>query len=469
MELNRILNCEFNIDIGELTVDSKAHTNNGLYFCLTGTLDGHDYAYEAVLNGAVALVCQRELDIDVPQIIVEDCREAMTQAAAAFYGHPEKSLKLIGITGTNGKTTTSFIVKSILERYRKNVAVIGTNGIFFGISKLPSALTTPDPIDLFGIFRQLVDCGAEYVVMEVSAHAAALKKVSGLTFEVAAFTNLTQDHLDFFGDMDEYFAAKESFLKGNNKKVVINADDKYGLKLLGEIKGAISYGYDNPSDIFGINLNMSEHGLSYILNLMDDIINVKFNLPGRFNMYNTMCAAAICKAIGVPSDAIEEGIKLVKKIDGRFNIINTTSCSIIIDFAHTDDGLKNVLSAIKEFARGQIITVFGCGGNRDKSKRAKMGKAAALGSDYVVITSDNPRYEDPMEIILEAEQGVGDCPHKLIEERKEAIRFAVRKAKKDDIVLIAGKGAEKYQDVCGVKIPYCDEEFVMQLVTEEGI
>lgn len=469
MKLDQILNCNYSIEIEELTADSRKKVNNGLYFCLSGKLDGHNYAQEAIDNGAVALVCERKLDVDVPQLIVPDSRCAMTEAASAFYSHPERKIKLIGITGTNGKTTTTFIVKSILESYKKNVAVIGTNGIYYKDRHLPSALTTPDPIELFEILDMLATEGVEYAVMEVSAHAAALNKVKGISFEVAAFTNLTQDHLDFFSDMESYFEAKKSFLMGNNKHVVINADDSYGLKLINEINNHITYGYDNPSDIFGINLNMSEHGLSYILNLMDEIINIKFSLPGRFNMYNTMCAAAICYAIGVPSEIIEEGIRRVKKVDGRFNIINTTSCSIIIDFAHTDDGLKNILNAIREFSRGKIITVFGCGGNRDKSKRAKMGKAAAKGSDYVVITSDNPRLERPMDIILEAEKGVGNCPHSLIEERKDAIRFAVRHAGKDDIVLIAGKGAEKYQDIGGVKIPYSDEDFVMQLVAEEGI
>lgn len=469
MKLNQIFECEYQTEIDELTFDSRKKVNNGLYFCLSGSKDGHEFALEAVDNGAVALVCERKLDIAVPQIIVDDSRLAMTKAAAAFYSHPELSLKLIGITGTNGKTTTSFIVKSILECYDKNVAVIGTNGIYYKDRTLPSSLTTPDPIELFEAFDALVKLGAEYVVMEVSAHAAALRKVSGLRFEVAAFTNLTQDHLDYFADMESYFSAKESFLKGDNKRVIINADDSYGLRLIKEIKNSLSYGYDNPSDVFGINLTMSEHGLSYVLNLMDEIIGIKFSLPGRFNMYNTMCAAAICYALGVPPAVIEEGIKRVKKVDGRFNIINTTACSIIIDFAHTDDGLNNVLKAIREFSRGKIITVFGCGGNRDKTKRAKMGKAAAIGSDYVVITSDNPRLEKPMDIILDAEKGVGDCPHTLIEERKEAIKYAIRRAGKDDIVLIAGKGAEKYQDIGGIKIPYSDEDFVMQLVAEEGI
>lgn len=468
MKLNKILKCAFETEIDELTIDSRAKCKNGLYFCLTGNKDGHDYAEQAVNNGAVAVVCQRALDINVPQIVVKNARGAMTEAASAFYGHPEKKLKLVGITGTNGKTTTSFIVKSILESYKKIVAVIGTNGVFYKSRQLPSSLTTPDPIDLFRLLKELADEGIEYVVMEVSAHAAALDKVQGLSFEVAAFTNLSQDHLDFFADMNDYFAAKRKFL-GASRRIIANADDSYGLKILADTEGAISYGYDNPSDIFGINLVMSEQGLCYVLNIMDEIINVKFSLPGRFNMYNTMCAAAVCYALGVPSAVIEQGIRRVKKVDGRFNIINTTSCSIIIDFAHTDDGLKNILAAIREFSRGKIITVFGCGGDRDRTKRAKMGSAAAKGSDYVVITSDNPRFERPMDIIHDAEKGVGNCPHSLIEERKEAIRYAVRHAGRDDIILIAGKGAEKYQEIMGKKIPYSDEDFVMQLVAEEGI
>lgn len=469
MKLNKILKCEYSIEIDTLTADSRERVNNGLFFCLSGSLDGHDFAAQAVENGAKAIVCEKPLDINIPQIVVSDSRIAMTEAAKAFYSHPERKLKLIGITGTNGKTTTSFIIKSILECAKHNVAVIGTNGIYYNDKVLPSNLTTPDPIELFKIFDEFVKENVEYVVMEVSAHAAFLRKVEGLKFEVAAFTNLTQDHLDFFKDMESYFNAKLRFLKGNNKRIIVNADDAYGLRILGEFKNVISYGYDNPSDVFGINLKMSEHGLTYILNLMDEIINVKFSLPGRFNMYNTMCAAAVCYSLGVRPEIIEEGIKRVKKVDGRFNIINTTLCSIIIDFAHTDDGLKNVLAAIREFSRGKIITVFGCGGNRDKTKRAKMGKAAAEGSDFVVITSDNPRLEPPMEIMFEAEKGVGECPHILIEDRKSAIKYAVKRAAKDDIVLVAGKGAENYQDIGGVKIPYSDEEFIMSLVAEEGI
>ncbi|MBR2967501.1 MAG: UDP-N-acetylmuramoyl-L-alanyl-D-glutamate--2,6-diaminopimelate ligase [Clostridia bacterium] len=467
MELNKILNCEYSIEIDELSIDSRAKTNNGLYFCLSGNVDGHNYAKQAVDNGAVALVCERRLDLPVPQIIVSDSRAAMSMAAAAYYGNPQRELIMVGITGTNGKTTTSFIVQSILKRYNKKAAVIGTNGVFYSDKYISSQLTTPDPIELFGILRQIVDSGVQYVIMEVSAHAAALSKIKGITFDVAAFTNLTQDHLDFFGDMESYFSAKRDWLL-TGKSIVINADDSYGLKLIKQSEKAITYGYNNPSDVFGINLKMSEHGLSYILNLMDEIVRVKFSLPGRFNMYNTMCAAAICYLLKVPSSIIQEGIKRVKKIDGRFNIINTTICSIIIDFAHTDDGLSNVLRAIKEFATGKIITVFGCGGNRDSSKRSKMGKAASQFSDYVVITSDNPRYENPMDIMIEIQKGV-TCEHTLIVDRREAIRCAIKKAKKNDIVLIAGKGAEKYQEIDGIKIPYCDEDFVMQLVAEERI
>ncbi len=468
MKLNRIISCEYETEINELFFNSKQKVTNGLFFCLRGNTDGHEYAEEALQNGAVALVCERKLEIDVPQIIVKNTRKAMTNAAAAFCGYPQRKLKIVGITGTNGKTTTSFIVKSILTAWGKRVALIGTNGIYYNDKFITTNLTTPDPIELFSLLKTFCSDGIEYVVMEVSAHAAALEKIDGIFFEVGAFTNLTQDHLDFFGDMERYYDAKRKFLLNSCKRVVINADDDYGLKLLSKAKNALSYGYNNPSDVFGINLKMSEHGLSYVLNIMDEIIGVKFSLTGRFNMYNTMCAAATCYCLGASCDAIEDGIKRVRKIDGRFNIINTTSCSIIIDFAHTDDGLKNVLAAIKEFSRAKIITVFGCGGNRDSTKREKMGKVASEFSDFVVITSDNPRDENPIAIMEQIEKGV-TCPHRLIKDRKEAIKFAVCSAAKDDIVLIAGKGAENYQEIKGKKIPYSDEEYVMQLVAEEGI
>ncbi len=309
--------------------------------------------------------------------------------------------------------------------------------------------------------------------MEVSAHALALRKVDGIMFEAAAFSNFSRDHLDFFGDMESYAAAKKSFFTPEHARAaVLNVDDELGVDIMRETKlRVVTYGVERPSDVFGIDLEMSAYGLSYVINMSDNVGKVKFNLTGRFNMYNTLCAAAVAEAIGMPFSAVIDGIRNVKKVDGRFNIINTAKCSVIIDFAHTDDGIANILRAIREFAPARIITVFGCGGNRDKTKRAVMGKIVATLSDHCFVTSDNPRFEPPVDIILQIESGIkeiGKTNYTPIVDRKEAIRAALEMAEKDDIVLIAGKGAERYNDVMGRKQPYNDEQYVMEIAGESG-
>lgn len=457
-----------------LASDSSKVKSGYVFFCLVGRdNDGHTFAADALSRGAVALVVERRLALDCIQIEVDDSRRALSLAASAFYGNPSKRLKLIGITGTNGKTTTTYIIKSIIEAAGKSCGLIGTNAVEYEGNKIPATLTTPDPIDLQRTLFDMAEAGVEYVVMEVSAHALALKKVDGIVYEVAAFTNFSRDHLDFFGDMESYAAAKRTFFTPEHARTaVINADDELGTELIKSSKlHTVTYGVDNPSDVFGIDLNMSAYGLSYVINVFDAVGNVKFNLTGRFNMYNTLCAAAVAAALELPFSAIISGIRNVKKIDGRFNIINTAKCSVIIDFAHTDDGIANILRAIREFAPARIITVFGCGGNRDKTKRAVMGKIVSTMSDYCFVTSDNPRFEPPVDIILQIERGIkeiGGTNYTTVVDRKEAIRAALEMAEKDDIVLIAGKGAEQYNDVMGKKQPYNDERYVMEIAGENG-
>lgn len=474
MLLSELFENADDIEISGLACDSSKVLPGYLFFCLVGKEnDGHTFAADALSRGAAAIVVERRLALDCIQIESTDTRSAMSIAAAKFYGNPAKRLKLIGVTGTNGKTTTTYIIKSIIEAAGHSCGLIGTNRIEYCDKKIPSVLTTPDPIELQQTFSDMVSSGVEYAVMEVSAHALALKKVDGLKYEVAAFTNFSRDHLDYFGDMREYANAKrELFTPEHAKSAVVNVDDELGMRIMHETKlPVVSYGVENPSDVFGIDLDMSAYGLSYIINMFDKVGKVKFNLTGRFNMYNTLCAAAVTSALGLPFSAIIDGIRNVKKIDGRFNIINTAKCSVIIDFAHTDDGIANILRAIREFAPARVITVFGCGGNRDKSKRAVMGKIVSEMSDYCFVTSDNPRFEPPVDIILQIEQGIkeiGNTNYKPIVDRKEAIRAAIEMANKDDIVLIAGKGAEQYQDVMGRKQPYNDEKYVLELAGEFG-
>ncbi|MCL2061987.1 MAG: UDP-N-acetylmuramoyl-L-alanyl-D-glutamate--2,6-diaminopimelate ligase [Firmicutes bacterium] len=480
MKLSRLLpECpaEYkDIEITDLVFDSRAVKKGSLYFCIEGTqTDGHEFAAFAAQNGAAALVCSRHTQTNLPHLIVPDVRAALARAAARFYGEPAKKLKLIAVTGTNGKTTTTYIIKSILEAAKKKVGVIGTTAIYIGAERREALLTTPDPTDFHAILADMVGAGVEYVVMEASAHALALSKLEGVVFDAAAFTNFSRDHLDFFNNMENYFNAKKRlFTKKHTKFCVFNADDEKGRELAALCKlPFVTYGCYNPADIFAIRLSMSPDGLAYILNLKDDIADIKFSLPGKFNMYNTLCAAAVTGSLGIPLKHIVAGIKAVKKVDGRFNIINTSKCSIIVDFAHTDDGLSNILSAIREFAPRRVITVFGCGGDRDPSKRPVMGKIVSEKSDYCFITSDNPRNEQPEAIISEIANGV--CPSRrtlcrLVSDRKTAIKQAVEFAESGDVVLVAGKGAEQYIETAGgQKIPYNDEQYILSLIEEKTI
>lgn len=478
MRLSELELCESgdvaDIEVTGLATDSSRVGAGCVFFCLVGKEnDGHTFAADAVARGAAAIVVERRLAIDVPQIEVDDARHALAIAAAAFYGYPSKRLKMIGVTGTNGKTTTTYIIKSIIEAAGHSCGLIGTNAIEYCGNKFDAGLTTPDPIDLHSTLKDMADAGVEYAVMEVSAHALALKKIDGIMYEVAAFSNFSRDHLDFFGDMNSYAAAKKSYFTPDHARAaVINADDGLGAEIAHETKlPTVTYGVDNPSDVFGIDPEMSAYGLSYLINMSDSVGKVKFSLTGRFNMYNTLCAAAVAQSLGFTLASVIGGIRNIKKIDGRFNIINTAKCSVIIDFAHTDDGIANILRAIREFAPARIITVFGCGGNRDKTKRAVMGKIVSQMSDWCFVTSDNPRFEPPLDIINQIVGGIkeiGGTNYTPVVDRKEAIRAAIENANKDDIVLIAGKGAERYNDVMGRKQPYNDEQYVMEIAGESG-
>ncbi len=464
-----------NAEYGDIEIEMLCHEadkaeNGSLFFCLAGSKsDGHDFAAKAAERGASAVVCERMTDAECPQIVVPNTRAAFAEAASTFYGNPSSELKMFGITGTNGKTTTSYVLAEILREAGEEVGLIGTNCIRYCGHCESAVLTTPDPVELNCVLRKMKDCGVTSVVMEVSAHALALDKIFGIEFEVAGFTNLSQDHLDYFGDMESYARAKEKlFKKGACKCAAVNADDSLGQKLLRDAEiPMLGYGTMNPADVFGIDLKMSAEGLSYIINLSDDIGEIKFALPGRFNMYNTLCAAAMAKLAGVGFADILHGIRSLKRVDGRYNVINTAKFSVIIDFAHTDDGLWNIITSVKEFAPARIITVFGCGGNRDRTKRKVMGKVAAELSDLTVITSDNPRYEEPSDIIADAYEGVPENKREYVftePDRKKALRLALGMAESGDIVLVAGKGAERYQEIKGVKYEYNDEEYIMSLL-----
>ena len=459
--------------IGKLTANSRETCKDGLFFCIRGgRVDAHDFAPQAIENGCVALVVERKLDIDCPQVVVTDVRAAMTRIASAFNGHPEQRLKLVGITGTKGKTTTTFLLKSIFEAAGVPCGIIGTTGCIAGKTKLPSQLTTPDPIEMFEILRIMANAGVQVVCMEVSAHALYLRKLVAMTFEAAAYTNLSQDHLDFFGTMENYFEAKR-LLFGSDmvRNAAVNVDEETSEKITeGLTCPLLTYGISGSADLFARDIEITESGVSFTLNLRNlHTERIHLLLTGMFNVYNALVAAACALILGVDLSDIKKGLESIVSVPGRVEMLGTnTPYRVILDYSHSPDALENILHTVGEFCRGRIILVFGCGGDRDKGKRPMMGEIAGKLADYSILTSDNPRYEDPMDILAAIEKGIipTGAKYEIIENRREAIRQAMEMAVGGDIVVLAGKGHETYQDIRGVKHPF-DEKLIVEEILEE--
>lgn len=451
-------------EIFDITYNSKEVTKGSLFVCIRGeNSDGHDFAKDAEKNGAAAILCEKQVQVNIPQIVVSSTRKALSKVFSCFYDNPQNKLKIIGLTGTNGKTTTSFLIKSILEESGKKVGLIGTQGAFIGKQFFQTGLTTPDPQFLFKLLKQMVDFGVEYVVMEVSAHALSLDKTEGIVFEVGVLTNLTQDHLDFFKTMENYKRAKLKLFEGNKiKSAVLNFDDEFGRKLAETITVPfLSYSLNNPSDVFAAKIGNKNGKNKFIVNILDNVFDVESNLIGEFNIYNSLAAASVAAMLGCSTKQIKNGLEKFFGVEGRLNRFNLSNGVVaFIDFAHTPDGIEKALNAIRELKFKQIITVFGCSGNRDKDKRHKMGQIAEKLSDYVVLTTDNPRFENPELILDDIEIGMEKTAHTRFVSREQAIEFALTLAKKGDCVAILGKGAETYQDINAVHVPYNDFEVV---------
>ena len=460
---------EWERDISTLTADSRKKVKNGLFFCLKGgESDGHAYATEAIKNGAVALVTERQLFVDVPQIVVENTREALGFLAAVFYGAPSEKLKVIGISGTNGKTTTSYMLASILQAANKRVGVIGTLGIRYGEKHIPCDLTTPDPILLQSTLADMFMCGVEYVVMEVSAHALYYKKTAGVRFAACIFTNFTQDHLDFFNAMPAYKDAKRKlFLPEICPIAILNGDDEAGREFgkMREESGAKSlyYGLNSPSDAFAIVTDESAKGTECMLNVNDKLSRVTLSLVGRHNVYNALAAAACAVELGISAETVAQGLTNVKAIEGRLQWVGECrGGNVYVDFAHTPDGLERTLDALRQHCKGRLVCLFGCGGNRDKMKRPIMGEIVAKKADFAILTSDNPRYEDPLDIIAGIEKGYRrfSVRYVIVPDRKRAIEYGLDFLQKGDVLLGAGKGGEEYQEIMGIKYPFNDHDII---------
>ncbi len=476
MKLSTLLNgvkCSTfkDVEIERVTDKDKEITKNTLFICINGNrCDGHTIASKAVEKGAVAVLTEQDLKIE-NQIIVENTRKAYSVIAANFYGNPSKKLKLIGITGTNGKTSTSFFIKSILDKMGVKCGMIGTIKNDVGAKEQESVLTTPEPMELQKLFADMVNNGCEYCVMEVSSQALAQKRTFGLEFLVAVITNITPEHLDYHLDMDSYINAKLSLLD-MSKTAVVNIDDE-------NIRNSISKitcdcftvsTVSNSADYTAKNIVCNENGIRYELVGVDCISRISSKLLGRFSVYNTLMAVTTLMKCGFDIDKTADAVADVENITGRAETVRIqTNFTVIIDYAHTPDGLENILKSICEYKKGRLITVFGCGGDRDKSKRALMGKIAGELSDVAVVTSDNPRTENPILIINDILCGMERSKAKLvvIENRRQAIEFALSKAKKNDIVLLAGKGHEKYQIIGSKKVHFDEREIVRDFLTKQ--
>lgn len=457
-------------EIKGLCTDADSLTQGDLFFCYKGTkFDSHDFAETAVKNGAAAIICERKISDKVPCVVVGDARAAIAVIARTFYGYADKKLKLVAVTGTNGKTTTTYMLKSIFDKNKNKTAIIGTLGISYGDIFISPELTTPDPIFLHGVFADMAEAGIEYVFMEVSAHALYFDKISGLHFTAGIFTNCTQDHLDFFKDMQTYAETKCKLFEGGKCDIaVVNSDDELGTALIAELPDCVSYGLENPADNFAVDITERIDGCSFVMNLSDELYEVNIRLPALHNVYNSLAAASCAHALGVKIETIAEGLNALDRVSGRLErVAEYNGGQIFVDFAHTPDGLEKSLSALKKLCKGKLYCLFGCGGNRDRTKRPLMGEKAAKYADFIILTSDNPRYEDQYEIISEIEPGVRKVGtgYVAVTDREIAIEYAVNLISKGDILLVAGKGGENYQDVMGIKHSYNDNTVIKKLIS----
>jgi UDP-N-acetylmuramoyl-L-alanyl-D-glutamate--2,6-diaminopimelate ligase len=464
------------VDITDIVYDSRKVSPGCVFICVTGfKVDGHLYIEDAIKKGAVAAIIEKDVDVKgITLVKVADTRKTMPILGSNFYKHPTDTLKLVGITGTNGKTTTTYLIKSIFDHAHKKTSTIGTISIRIGDAEVPSSRTTPESVDLQKLFREMLDKDMEYSVMEVSSHALDLGRVDNCSFRVGIFTNLTQDHLDYHKNFDNYREAKKKLFYKTTHTNIINIDDVHGRIIADEIKDLktelLTYGIDSNADIMAKNIEMDIKGIKFTLVTPKYSIDLEYKTPGRFSVYNCLAAAAVAYSEGIDKAVIKEGLRDLENVPGRSEVVNIDKpYSVIIDYAHSPDSLENILNAVRQYTKGRLITVFGCGGDRETQKRPIMGEVAGRLSDYCVVTSDNPRSEEPNSIIKHIEQGISStkCDYICIENRRDAIKYALKFAKPDDVVLLAGKGHETYQELKDGTIHFDEREVIRELIREE--
>ncbi|MDX6634489.1 MAG: UDP-N-acetylmuramoyl-L-alanyl-D-glutamate--2,6-diaminopimelate ligase [Solirubrobacterales bacterium] len=460
------------VGIEELAYDSRKVEPGTLFFCVVGEkVDGHEFGARALEDGAAALVVERELtELELPQVVVPDSRAAMAHLAARFYGDPTAQLRLVGVTGTNGKTTTAFLVHEILKAAEFPCGLLGTVKQIVGGVEKEVVRTTPEAIELQSTFRQMLDGGDEACAMEVSSHAMTLHRADAIHFEVAIFTNLTQDHLDFHAGMEDYFLAKRKLFEAGPKTAIVNLDDPYGRRLAEEFECVTFSAEGASADYSARDVSFDASGARFTVGEM----KLRTGLPGHFNVANALGAFAAAEAMGVGPEIAAAGLARAARVPGRFEPIDEgQGFSVLVDYAHTPDSLENVLRAARRLTDGRLISVFGAGGDRDRDKRPKMGRAGAEYADLTVITSDNPRSEDPEAIVAEVAAGAegvsGASELEVVVDRREAIALALGRAASGDTVVIAGKGHEQGQEFeDGRKIPFDDREVAREELWKLG-
>lgn len=467
-------NVDLNMDITSVAYDSRKVTAGGLFVAISGfASDGNRFIPKAMESGAVAVVTAKKPETDVPYVLVKNDRLALALIGCNYYGHPAKAMTLIGVTGTNGKTSVTWLLKQVLEQiYGCKAGLIGTMENRIGDEVLPTDRTTPESFELQGLFARMRDAGCRFAIMEVSSHAVSLDRVGGVHFDVAAFTNLTEDHLDFHKTMENYCDAKAE-LFARCDAAVFNADDVWLERIRSRSScPAILTSAKGNADLRAENVQLLSDGICFDCVCDEGSVPVRLPIPGRFTVYNTLTVLGIAKSLGVSVRQAAEALLTVQGVKGRIEVVPTPGkdYTVLIDYAHTPDGLENVLRSVRDFCKGRLIAVFGCGGDRDPIKRPIMGRIGAELADIAIITSDNPRTEDPMAIIRDVTAGLDTSSEfvKIIENRRKAIEYAMDIGKKDDIIVLAGKGHETYQEINGVKHHLDEREEVAACLIKKG-
>ncbi|WP_188205722.1 UDP-N-acetylmuramoyl-L-alanyl-D-glutamate--2,6-diaminopimelate ligase [Alkalibacillus aidingensis] len=461
-------------EVTSIEMDSRRVKEGSLYVCIKGYhVDGHDFIKEAEERGACAIVVEKNVKADVPVIKVPSTVRALALLADYYYGSPSQHLNVIGVTGTNGKTTLTYLLDEIFSAHGHINAIIGTISLKYGNTQKELKNTTPDALFLHQNFRQMIDDGIDTIIMEVSSHSLSLGRVYGVDFDTVVYTNLSQDHLDFHSNMDEYaytksllFAQLGNHLYNKQKTAVINNDANYTQTIQrATAQPTITYGLNDEAMIYGTDIQLKPGSTSFQVKLPNGVGQIHTSLSGKFNVYNALAAVGVAYAHHIPLETVKEALSNIKGIPGRFEAIDLgQSFSVIVDYAHTPDSLENVLQSIQEIRQRQVITVVGCGGDRDRSKRPKMADVAIYYSDQTVFTTDNPRSEKPASILKDMTSHLNEESYTIVEDRRQAIQQAVDMANENDIILIAGKGHETYQEIQGERIHFDDREVAREMI-----